>query len=354
MFKCMTLFFTGLTVLAVSACGTKLREAQGITPEQVINLRNYKWDLDVAAAEATWHPEKYLILARSAGGVILLREGRGGRRVFTNNDGTEARELQWLDDRHFIFGPDPVLKQAPTGEVLLPNYGLRIGEVDGMELGRTTVLTTSGYRPRIWNDQIVMSEGESLYAVTQSGRKNLIDIGFFPEPQRYGPGIAYQVSPVLHQDYWTSHTGVGELVVQWNKEQIDVFAGGVQPSWTRNGGLVYTALLQAPKDYQITSVPRNLMYAAGPEQKPILLAVGGHSAAAHPVEALVAFVDSQQRIAVASYDGLGSPKIIAANGRNPKWSPDGFRLLVEEDHPELVNTSVVRVYVLQLGETQAD
>jgi hypothetical protein len=337
-----------LLTLLTAACGG--RQPGPARPADFVPVRDYSWECTVAEPQAEWAPDDYRVLARSFKGLAILREGAGNQSPYRSNDGTEIWEPVWINPSQFVYGPDPVPRRDDQGQVLDPNYGLRLGTVAGERLKSVVKLTDSGNRPRRWKqDRVVYSRAERILTANPAGKVEDLDVGFLPVPQPAGDGLAFQTVPIIHEDIWTGRQPPGELVVRWSKGQVQTVPGALEPSWTAWGGLVCTQLAGAlPSEGPWWKAGTRLLHLPGPGKEPVVLGEGLRSAAASPVHGLVAAVDAEGQIVLVPLDGSQELRVLSAIGERPRWSHDGLRLLIQEPHATRTDAAVLRVHVLRI------
>jgi hypothetical protein len=213
-------------------------------------------------------------------------------------------------------------------------------------------LTTYGYRPRVWGDNLVAASEDKIYVVDPHGTIAEFGPGFMPEPQRNGVGIAWQDRPVVEPDHWSGHdVRRGALLIRWKKGTTTTVPNAVEARWTPAGGVLATVLRADPVPGQPWwSGGTDLWYIANAKTAPVLVAPDARSGAPHPKDAICAAVGSTGSLILCAYDGSFRHQI-APLGEQPSWSHDGRRLMVEEPI-EGKSEPFLRVYLFKSQEQQ--
>ncbi|MBA3684716.1 MAG: hypothetical protein H0W72_05680 [Planctomycetes bacterium] len=346
-------------LLFVTGCAPRDTPA----PSQVIVLRHYGWETTVPDPEAEWNPTSYQVLVRAAGGFALLEEGQGHQGYFNSLEKRSMHDASWVNGYEFVFGPADNVVRIPDGSIVPNTDGLTVVAMRAAQPTETRLLSRSGWRPRLWRDRIVAQIEDRIVLIDSAGTMNDFVPGFLPEPQRHGPGICFQQTPVLEEDHWTAKPRLGALVVRWQPARISGIPAAIQPAWTADGGVVAVQLGSEPAaDAPWWRVPTKLVHLAGPNAAPVVVASDMHDPAPHPTLPMVAATDRDGRLVLI--DLRGRPQAVLAEiGERPRWSGDGQRLLVEEPlqvapkpdqtpaHAQALADQgrYVHVYVLKLG-----
>ena len=339
-----------LTALAtyalLSGCGTQPRP---VGLKEISELREYTWEATVPHPQAQWNPVSYQVVSRSIRGVALFAEGIGKQTFLASQEGRESCHPCWINQQQFVFGPSTLMIIAPDGRPVSNNQGLTVVTLGAAGDSRT--ITNRGYRPRIWNEFIVAQDEERIITIDQDGVIEDFAPGFFAEPQRTGPGICWLDRPVTESDLWSGNSYQrGKLIIRWKRDVVTEIADAIEPRWTSSGGVVATRLLGEPKKGEAWwKAGTELVYIAGPKAKPVVIASNARTAAPHPLQPILAAVDSTNG-ALLLCDLLGSePRRYADHGDHPQWSADGMRLMAEEPVPGKDGMCSLHVYVLKVG-----
>jgi hypothetical protein len=317
----------------LSNCGQPPR---AVTADDFQILRSYGWDSTVDEPMATWNPESYQVLARSAGGFVLLEEGSGKQQYFASQTKHDTAFPAWVNGYQFVFGPRHNVQKLSDGQVVATNEGLYVVTVYKSLSGKAlpdapNELTKYGYRPRMWGDKIVFASEERIFVSDSYGKMEEFGLGFMPEPQRRGYGITWQERPVIEKDYWSgAEVKRGNLYIRWKKGTTTTLANAVEARWTHNGGVLATVLRQDPLPGQPWwSGGTDVYFVANAKSLPVLVASDARSADPHPNLPVCAVVGATGAIHVCAYDG-SFRRQIADKGERPQWSYDGRRLMSEE------------------------
>jgi hypothetical protein len=326
----------GLAALVLlTACHDEPRPSASAFDFQV--LRSYGWSTTVADPQATWNPQDYQVLARSAGGFVLLEEGGGKQQYFASKTRHETAYPVWVAHRQFAFGPMQNVITTTDGRLVPTSEGLTVvtllETISGKEMPlKPQNLTNQGYRPRVWNDRLVAATEDKIIEVDPFGKITEFGTGFLPEPQRRGPGICWQERPVLEIDHWTGTEGRrGRLFIRWKPGVTTELANAVEARWTPDGGVIATVMRAEPVAGQPWySGGTDLYLVTGPKAVPTLVAADARSADPHPLQPLCAAVGKSGALILCGYDG-NFRRQLADQGDHPAWSHDGLRLMTEED-----------------------
>ncbi|MBA3707567.1 MAG: hypothetical protein H0W83_01960 [Planctomycetes bacterium] len=324
--------------LAVVACIAALGALSGCAarptaslPEDFEIIRSYGWDTSVADPEASWSPATNKVVARDAGGFVILLEGDTGtgRQRFASKERRETHHPVWINEQEVVFGPSANAERLPDGRVVPASEGLTVVTLNGAT-PLQKLLSKVGYRPRIGKDRIFAQVEDHIVTIDEfGGKEDFGPPGFFAEPQRDGDGVCWQETPVTEPDWWTGKPVRSNLVIRWSWRQVDQLPGGLEPRWTNSGGVVATVLRAEPASGQPWyEVGTDVVHIAGPKRAPVVVAHNARDASPHPTQPVIAVATPDGRIAIVSCDG--THRVDIAEGRHPQWSPDGTRLLVEE------------------------
>lgn len=347
--RALTLFGILIVLGWAAGCG-ETRPLVG--PDDFKELRTYGWETTVSDPQAQWNPETYQVLARAAGGFVILDEGRGKQAYFASNEKRGAHFPVWISRLQFAFGPGENLIRTGDG-ALVPNAeGLTVVTI-GDKLAMTTkTITKAGFRPRVWGEQLVAEHQDRILLVDAHGTISEYDRGFFPEPQRHGPGICWQETPVIEPDHWTGQdTRRGRLFIRWNeKTPLTELPNAIEARWTAAGGVVATVLRAEPPERQPWwQAGTDVVHVAGPAAAPVVVAAGARGAAPHPTAPVIAVVGADGALLLYSLDRKWWHQV-AEQGDHPQWSHDGERLLVEEPVAGKPQLRYLKVYIFKVGQ----
>ena len=351
----MTMRMTVL-LLVVMVLATFVGCAQpprAVTAEDFQILRSYGWDATIADPQAAWNPDRYQVLARSAGGFVLLEEGAGKQQYFASRHKYDTAFPVWINHYQFAFGPKQNVLTLEDGRIVATNEGVSVVTVYTALSGKSLPdapkpLTKYGYRPKVWGKNLVIASEQRIYVADVYGTMAEFGPGFFPEPQRNGDGITWQVFPVLEKDYWSGVEGKrGNLYIRWKKGTTTLLANAIEAKWTHNGGVIATVLRSDPLPGQPWwSVGTDIYYIANAKSHPVLVAADARTPAPHPTLPVCAVVGKTGAVNICGYDGAFRHQL-APMGDNPAWSHDGRRLLTEEPIDEKPDTKYLRVVVFK-------
>jgi hypothetical protein len=326
-----------------------------VGPNDFKELRTYGWETTVPDPQAQWNPETYQVLTRAAGGFVIFDEGKGKQAYFASNEQRGTHYPVWISRNQFAFGPGENLIRTSDG-ALVPNAeGLTVVTI-GDKLAMTTkTITKVGFRPRVWGERLVAEYQERILLVDGHGTTSEYDRGFFPEPQRHGPGICWQETPVIEPDYWTGQDARrGRLFIRWNeKDRLTELPNAIEARWTSAGGVVATRLRADPPEGQPWwRAGTDVVHVAGPTAAPVVVAADARSAAPHPTAPVVAAVGANGSLIICSLDGSWR-RLVAEQGDHPQWSHDGERLIVEEPVEGKPQVRFLKVYIFKVGAAVA-
>lgn len=321
----MRIAVVAILALVLTACGRQTPD-----PDRYTVLRTYGWESTVPDPQAEWNPTSYQVLARAAGGFVLLDEGGGQQQYFSSLEHRSMNHPVWLNGNQFAFGPPRNVLRSESGTVVPHPDGLQIVRLANNRPISTKVLAAAGYRPRRWKDQIVAQVEDRLQVVDSSGAASDFTNGFSAVPQADGPGICYLETPVFDDDLWTARPRLSSMIIRWKPGKITVVPRGVDATWTVDGGVVVTVLAaEPPAKGPWWSVGTELLYFAEAKAKPVSVGRDLHAADAHPTSNTLAAVSADGRLMLVDLAGRPT-RLFADQGERPRWSPDGARLLVEE------------------------
>ncbi len=329
-------------VLAVLACGAlSLGACLGmdrpvappplapLDPSALTLIRSYGWSTSVADPQASWAPGDNRVLARASSGC----------EVFVGNDGDSPSELYhsverrpswdpaWVNANQVVFGPRDNVQRLDDGRVVPTVDGLTL-----LSLGadpKPMPLTKLGFRPRVADNGMYVQSEDRILAIDIAGTVTEFGRGFFAEPQRGGPGIAWQETPVTETDWWTGRAIRSDLDVRWRPGSVDLIHAAVEPRWCADGGILATVLrADPPANGPWWKAGTDVVYLAGPGKAPRVVAHDARDASPHPTRALVAVASATGRVLLIARDGSKSVDFCA--GCHPRWNFDGTRLLVQD------------------------
>lgn len=346
-----------LLMVAVAGCRSDVSDGSSLTftprtPEPVELtdlriLRDFTWDASVEQPQAEWAPQSYVIAARSIKGLMLVREGIGSAAYRTADASSPYDPRFWGEDR-LVVGPEPRIHRTEEGRITAPADGLKVAAFTGDALQRPVELSTRGYRPRPWGEQVVCSFENQILLIDQRGQEEVFVDGFLPEPQAGGPGIAWQETPVFTVDYWSGKSGTGDLVIRWESGVVDILPRGVHPRWTPWGGIIATRLHRdVPDSGSWYAGGSDVVHIAGPGEQPVVIASDAHLGEPHPTARIAAIVANDGSVQLADLDGAEARPFVD-QGTRPRWSGDGKRLMLEEPHPSDPRSRTLHIYVLSL------
>ena len=321
-------------LLSIVACTQAQRPSPGSAgPQDFIPVRNHGWLTGLQEPQADWHPDSRQIVSRARNGLALYREGQQNARVFTYEDGRQPWDPYWLNHREIVFGPRPEVSRDDQSRIVLPRDGLMITTQNSdRSLGEPRPLSDIGYRPRPWPGQgILASAGDAIHLFSPRGQRRLYEAGFDPQPDPLGPALAWRDTPATGADFWTGIEGHGSYLVRWGPGQVSQVSGGMEAAWAPWGGIFITVIPAEADKAAWRQGPTSLVYLSGPDAVPQQIAEDVHSPHVHPSQPVVAVVSRDGRVLIIGMDGSQGPRGVSDAGTRPRWSPDGTRLLYEED-----------------------
>ncbi|MBA3699490.1 MAG: hypothetical protein H0W78_11635 [Planctomycetes bacterium] len=345
-----TLFAAFIALSLLNGCAQPPRQ---VTADDFQILRSYGWDTTVAEPQATWNPETYQVLARSVGGFVLLDEGAGKQQYFASRGKHETAFPVWVSARQFAFGPKDNVITTTDGRVVPTSEGLSVVTLLETITGKDAPLppknlTSYGYRPKVWGRNLVAASEDRIYLIDPFGTIAEFGLGFMPEPQRKGEGIAWQDRPVLETDHWIgSATRRGNLIIRWRSGITTTIPNAVEARWTSSGGVLCTVMRAEPVPGQPWwSGGTDIYHLAHAKAVPVLVAADARSPAPHPHKPACAAVGSSGALIICGFDGSFRHQI-APSGEAPAWSHDGRRLMAEEPVDGRTETRYLHVYVFK-------
>jgi hypothetical protein len=318
-------------------------------PCDVKILRTLGWEVAVNDPQAEWNPATYQVLARVKAGFTILREGGPPNNYFSE----EKREMYnaiWINERQFAFGPENNVVSVDGGRIVPPADGLTVVTVNPDRSIDKKQLSKAGCRPRVWNHEIVAQVEDKIVRFDDLGRAQEFDVGFHAEPQRRGPGICWQETPVFETDHWTAKPILGRLYIRWKAKSLSQIPNAVAARWTAQGGVVAIVLDQEPKQGEVWwRIGNKVVHIAGPKAQPHTIAENLHELAPHPTLPLMAATDRDGKLMLIDLAGRPSAEL-APVGERPRWSGDGERLLAEEPPHGNAGGKHIKVYVLKFAD----
>ena len=322
-------------------------------PDQVTVIRDYGWDTTVDEPQPAWNPASYQVVVRAAGGFAVLDEGKGRQEYFLGQEHRSYAPPVWIDPRRFVVGSPTNVITTKDGRVVPAAQGVQIvtmrtgANADVRELG------VVGYRPRPWQDQVVVQVEDKIMIYPPNGKLVEFGPGFYAEPQRQGPGIAWQETPVYDRDHWTARPALSDLVIRWRRGAVTTIPRAVEPRWTAAGGVIAYQLDQAPptdgKPWW-EGVSCRLVHLKGEGGGLVVIGDDLLHADPHPAWPMLAANDREGRVVLVSLQD-GSRRVLAEAGSFPQWSADGRRLLIQETvlAGAQAGRIYLRVYVLDVA-----
>jgi hypothetical protein len=347
-----------LVALVLPACSeSRPPEAPVVQVDDFQVLRTYGWDSTVADPQPSWNPETYQVLARSAGGFVLLDEGRGRQQYFGAKDKRDTAHPVWINRLQFAFGPQQNVIHTDDGRLVPNSEGLTVVSLQESSSGKDYAmssqnLTNSGSSPKVWLKDLVAQYEDRIMLIDPFGKLSEFGPGFNAVPQRQGPGICWTDHPIFDTDYWSgSETKLGKMFIRWKPGITTEMPNAVEASWCANGGLLVTVLEHEP----LAGQPwwrggSSVWYIGGPKVAPIQVAAHVHGPAAHPNQALFAATDNLTSAAVlCSQDGRDRHEIFE-HGEHMAWSYDGLRLLSDDPNPTNKDLRYIKIYLMRVSK----
>ncbi len=318
-----------LALAALAACAPRPTS----TSAEATVVRTVRLPTTVPDPEPAWNPTANRIVVRSANGFAILEEGL--RPIYlVAEDRRTTGAPQWLTPDRVVFGPAANAVRTTDGRIVPTTEGLTAVTVGPKGATDKFTLAPGGYRPRVGDDAVYAQVEDRIRLVSRGNDPVDFAPGFFAEPQRGGPGLAWQEQPVVEEDWWTGRAGTGSLVIRWRPGTADSLPGLIMPRWTATGGIVATRLAGTPpagstRQNWYLRIGTDVVHVAKPGAKPLVVVAGGHSPAPHPRFPLLAAVDRDGSLVLADLAG-STPRRLASGARGPLWNHDGTRLLYEE------------------------
>ncbi|MFW5845329.1 MAG: hypothetical protein ACOCXJ_03795 [Planctomycetota bacterium] len=323
-----------LLLLMVACGGGGSRPLADADVNQFLELRTYRLETGDVDPQPEWSPDGRWLLVRSERSLLLLHES--GRRRHRVHGGRRPGHPAWIANDRIVFGPDEWFSTSDDGRIVIPTEGLVVVGVEaGGIMNHIGDLTDGAWRPEPWGPDIIAQRGGHLIRYDSAGRGELYDEGYFavPHPEDTD-AIAFQTTPMVAPDHWTGKQSLGHLVVRWPDRSVTLHEGLVEAAWTGDDGIVATRLAGLPPDpARWWSVDTEVVHIAGPEAEPVVVMQGARHPSPHPDAPVVAVHGPDDAIYLCDRDG-GYQRQIEASGRAPYWSPDGYRLAMEQVDPD--------------------
>jgi hypothetical protein len=314
------------SVLACVGCSSPPHRA---APEEFQVIRTYGWDAAVDP-QAAWAPRSYRVVAREAGGFVILQEANSGkpREKFLSSEKRETHHPAWINEQEIVFGPAANALRLADGRVVPASDGLTVVTIGGLKPEQKQ-LSKVGYRPRVGQGHVFAQVEDRMDKIDATGEIEDFGQGFFAQPQPVGEGVCWQETPVSEPDWWTGKPVRSKLVIRWNWRRTDTVAGGSEARWSSDGGVAATVLRAEPAAGAAwDSAGTDVVFIPGPGKPAVVVAHDAREPAPHPTQPVIAVATADGRIVLVSRDG--AHRVEVAEGRRPQWSHDGTRLMVEE------------------------
>ncbi len=337
-------------LLSVS-CGSRskssLDDGQQVRVADLIRVRSWTLQTDDPNPQPQWAPSGLRILVRSGAGLGVLQEGQP--RFYDLTKTGRIGWATWITPSRIIAGP-PRLMEMDEERPVEPSMGMTVFEINRQGISHGEDFGNGGYRPRLWNDQIVANVGEVVWLYNSSGTGEEYDFGFEAEPQKGGPGFALQTAPIHDTNYWTDQSKPSDVIIRWKEgAQSTIVRHAVQPRWTVDGGVVVTSLHHAPISGQPWHMGgSDILYVANADTEPQLVMEKGWAAVASPTDKIIACNGPESSIYLVDYsDKQHQPVLFEKGYRNPIWSSDGRHLCAEKISDRSGDPVVLRVWSLK-------
>ena len=339
-----------LLVAVVGGCAQRTV----LDPEGVGIIRTYQFSCTVADPQPAWNPQTEMLVVRSINGFGLLQEGRGRQEYFDSVESRQTWHPAWINRDQFVFGPQKNVITLIDTRVVAATDGLSLVNIqdNGLKCDITRdQLSKIGFAPRPAGNVVYAQVEDSMIIIDREGNRSDAGQGFGLEPQINGPGICWRDTPLGEVDHWEGKAGRGILFIRWGKGLITEIPGGCQARWTANGGVVCTVMRQVPSPNKPWwTGGADVVYVAGPNDEPRVVAKDCRSPAAHPSQPLIAVADGAAGVRLVSLRSPPPPpQLLTAIGSEPLWNHDGSRILAV-DRSDDGKPAMITVYVLK--ETQ--
>jgi hypothetical protein len=344
-------------VLLLSGCGSTkavVPQVATVSIQDFQLVRTYEFNCIVPDPQPQWNPDDDMVLVRWRGGFALLAEGHGNQQYFLSTDKRNIWRPVWINRMQFAYGPKKNVEVLPDARVVPSSEGLSVVSLRESETGKDYALTSknltsSGNLPRVWDKNLVAQLEDRIQIIDPFGKVSEFGPGFYAEPQRHGPGIAYLERPVLDVDYWSGATSkLGKLIIRWRPDLQSEVDNALEPRWTADGFIATTVLKHDPVSGQPWwDSGADIYLVRNATAKPELVATGAHSAAPNPRYSVLAGVTNHGDVMLYDY-GAHAQRLIAHNASDPQWSHDGTRLLCQLP-TEKDGECVLKVFVFDIG-----
>jgi hypothetical protein len=347
LFNPITVVLVLLAAVLLTACGSSSRAT--VNGDDLLQLRRYRLRLADPDPQASWSPSGSWILARWGRGLTLLREG--ARQQFRLDNARRPGHPVWMSDNLIAVGDEEWFTKTDEGRIIMPSQSIRLFDVKpGTGITNPRDLAdASGWRPRPWQGKIVVQSANTIRVYDELGNGQPYDEAFFPAPQRNGAGMIVQSLPVIAEDHWTGHAGLGELVIRWPDAPTQLVPACVEARWTPQGGVIATRLLETPPAEQPWwQADCELVHIPEPGAEPVVILPKGYWGDAHPTLPIIAGADSGNNVVLVHADGGGVIREVAQDAARPQWSSDGDKLCFEVPSETKSDSKDLMIVVYQL------